>query len=290
MSEVRISVITPVYNGERFIGPCLQSVAEQAEPGVEHLIVAGGSSDRTVEILKEFAARPQPIRWLSEKDRGQSDAMNKGIDLARGTVLGFLNADDFYEPGALARARQLFETLPEPALLVGNCNVIDEHGTLLSLNKPDRRYYQLLQVWRFKMPNNPSSYFYHRSLHERVGVYDTADHYAMDYDFLLRAFRAATVVFVDETFGNFRYYAGTKTSDNVERGDIWKDTCRISRKYAAQAGPIYRLHLWLGIVLLNEGLNSSERRSFFHRVKRRLLRYIQQLLDGVMQVLERVRG
>lgn len=287
---MQLSVITPVYNGERFIESCLRSVVEQNCPEVEHLILDGGSTDRTIEIVKEYANRHPHIRWVSEKDKGQSDAMNKGIDLARGAVLGFLNADDFYEPGALARALQLFETLPEPALLVGNCNVVDEHGNLLSLNKPDRGYYQLLQVWRFKMPNNPASYFYHRSLHERVGGYDTADHYAMDYDFLLRAFRAAKVVFVDETFGNFRYYPGTKTSVNVERGDIWRDACRLSRKYAAQAGPLYRFHLWLGIQVLNDGLNSSQQSSFFHRVKRTLLRYTQTLFDGVMQAAERVTG
>jgi glycosyltransferase involved in cell wall biosynthesis len=290
MSGVRISVITPVYNGERFIGPCLRSVAEQAEPGVEHLVIDGGSTDRTVAIVKEFAARHQHIRWLSEKDAGQSDAMNKGIALAAGDILGFLNADDFYEPGALARALRMFDSLPEPALLVGNCNVIDEKGTLLSLNKPDTRYYQLLQVWRFKMPNNPSSYFYHRSLHERVGGYDTAEHYVMDYDFLLRAFGAAKVVYVDETFGNFRYYPGTKTSDSVDQGGLWKSICRVSRKYAAERGPLYRLHVALGILLLNESLESPSRPSLYHRVKRRLLRLIQTVFDRVIAVKERVWG
>src|ERR1700752_5261433 len=155
---MQISVITPVYNGERFIESCLRSVVEQNCPDVEHIIMDGGSKDRTLEIVKEYADRYPHIRWVSEKDKGQSDAMNKGLRLARGSLLGFLNGDDFYEPGALTAAREILETLPEPSILIGNCNVIDDNGKLLWLNKPHTRYYQLLQVWRFKMPNNPSSY------------------------------------------------------------------------------------------------------------------------------------
>src|SRR5690349_17489667 len=142
---MQISIITPVYNSERFIESCVRSVVEQNCADVEHLIIDGGSTDRTMEIVKSYADRHPHIRWLSEKDKGQSDAMNKGLRLARGSLIGFLNADDFYEPGALPAARQILETLPEPSLLIGNCNVIDETGKLLWLNRPDTRYYQLLQ-------------------------------------------------------------------------------------------------------------------------------------------------
>jgi len=285
---MQISVITPVFNGERFIESCIRSVIDQNCPDVEHLIIDGCSTDRTLEIVKQYSETYPHIRWVSEKDKGQSDAMNKGIRMARGDLMGFLNADDFYEPSALTTALKIFQTLPEPSILIGNCNVIDEHGKLLWLNRPDTMYYQLLQVWRFKMPNNPSAYFYHRSLHEKIGEFEVEEHYAMDYDFLLRAFRAARVVYVDETFGNFRYYQGTKTSHNVDQGEIWNDARRIARKYAARAGPLYRLHLSLGLMVLHDGLNSLQPPSFFHRVKRRLLRYVQTLFDGVMQAAERV--
>jgi glycosyltransferase involved in cell wall biosynthesis len=285
---MQISVITPVFNGERFIESCIRSVIDQNCPDVEHLIIDGCSTDRTLEIVKQYSETYPHIRWVSEKDKGQSDAMNKGIRMARGDLMGFLNADDFYEPSALTTALKIFQTLPEPSILIGNCNVIDEHGKLLWLNRPDTMYYQLLQVWRFKMPNNPSAYFYHRSLHEKIGEFEVEEHYAMDYDFLLRAFRAARVVYVDETFGNFRYYQGTKTSHNVDQGEIWNDARRIARKYAARAGPLYRLHLSLGLMVLHDGLNSLQPPSFSHRVKRRLLRYVQTLFDGVMQAAERV--
>jgi glycosyltransferase involved in cell wall biosynthesis len=97
---MQLSVITPVYNSERFIESCVRSVVEQNCPDVEHLIIDGGSTDRTMEIVKSYADLHPHIRWLSEKDKGQSDAMNKGLRLARGSLIGFLNADDFYEPDA----------------------------------------------------------------------------------------------------------------------------------------------------------------------------------------------
>ena len=284
---MQISVITPVYNGERFIESCLRSVVEQNCPDVEHIVMDGGSKDRTIEIVKEYADRHPHIRWVSEKDKGQSDAMNKGLRLARGSLLGFLNADDFYEPGALAAAHEILKTLPEPSILIGNCNVIDDTGKLLWLNKPDTRYYQLLQVWRFKMPNNPSSYFYHRSLHDKIGEFDVDDHYVMDYDFLLKAFRASKVVYVDKTFGNYRMYADNKTSQAFAGNAGWQMLSTASQKHVADHNLIYRLHVGLGVRLLRESLKESGSLGFAYRVKRRVMLVGQKMLDRVIAQIEK---
>ena len=96
-----ISIITPVYNGKRFIEFCIKNVIDQKCPNMEHIIVDGGSTDGTVEIIQRYAERYKHIRWVSEKDKGQSDAMNKGIRLAEGNIIGILNADDYYEPNVL---------------------------------------------------------------------------------------------------------------------------------------------------------------------------------------------
>ena len=265
----------------------MRSVAEQNCPDVEHLIIDGGSTDRTVEIVKSFADLHPHIRWLSEKDKGQSDAMNKGLRLARGSLIGFLNADDFYERDALASARQILERLPEPSLLIGNCNVIDESGKLLSLSRPDTNYYQLLQVWRFKMPNNPSSYFYHRSLHEKIGEFDVDDHYVMDYDFLLKAFRSSNVVYVDKTFGNYRMYASNKTSKAFATNAGWEMLSRVSQKHVADANVLYRLHVRLGTALLGHNLKTTPTPSLAFRAKRRILLLSQQLLDPIVAAFEK---
>jgi len=207
-----ISVITPVYNGEKFIESCIKVVIDQACPGVEHIIVDGGSTDQTVDIIKHYAKQYLHIRWISEKDRGQSDAMNKGIAMAKGEILAILNVDDYYEPNALKRVSEIFRTLPEPSLLVGNCNVWNDEGELAHFNRPAKlKLTQLLSGFRSPFPMNPSAYFYHTSLHQKIGLYDIDEHYIMDLDFISRAIQIATVKYIDETLGNYRMIEGTKT-------------------------------------------------------------------------------
>lgn len=228
-----ISVITPVYNGEPFIESCIKVVIDQGCPDVEHIIIDGGSTDRTVEMIKRYAEKCPHIRWISERDEGQSDALNKGIGMARGKVLAILNVDDFYEPNVLNRVSGMFRSLPEPSLLVGNCNVWDDKGNLLYVNKPRKLNLSdlLLGFNANPFPVNPSAYFYHTSLHEEVGPYKVEEHYAMDLDFFLRAVQVATVKYMDETWGNFRMDEGTKTSDSVMRGKCYRRVKSIMKAY-----------------------------------------------------------
>ena len=216
-----ISVVTPVYQGRRFIESCIETVVGQACSDVEHIIIDGGSTDGTVEIVERNAERHPHIRWVSEKDKGQSDALNKGITMARGEILAVLNVDDFYEPNVLNRISEIFRTLPEPALLAGNCNIWDDKGDLLQVNKPAKLMLSdLLSGYRANpWPVNPSAYFYHTSLHQQIGPYNVQDHYTMDVDFLLRAVQVAWVQYVDEVWGNFRLIKGTKTAVDTKRGD-----------------------------------------------------------------------
>lgn len=217
-----ISVITPVYNGVQFIEFCIKNVIEQNCPDVEHIIVDGGSTDGTIEIINKYAEQYRHIRWVSEKDKGQSDAMNKGIAMARGEILGFLNADDYYEPNVLCQIAEIFKTLPEPSLLVGNCKVLDDNGNVIWLNKPGKlRLTDLLtgDESKYPFPVNPSAYFYHKSLHDKIGFYNVDEHFVMDLDFVLRAVRsAAEVRYVDEIWGNFCYTEGTKTFQDMKMG------------------------------------------------------------------------
>lgn len=228
-----ISIITPVYNGDRFIESCIKNVIEQNCSDVEHIIVDGGSTDRTLKIIKRYASRYPHIRWFSGKDRGQSDAMNKGVAAAKGTILSFLNVDDFYEPNTLNRVLELFKDLPEPSLLVGNCNVWGDEGKILEVNKPDKLTLSELLMGPHvnQYPLNPSAYFYHKSLHQRIGLYKVDEHYAMDIDFLFRAVQAATVHYKDETWGNYRKIEGTKTANDIENGQNLQRIDRLIQRY-----------------------------------------------------------
>ncbi|SRR5579883_980347 len=240
-----LSIITPVYNGERFIEACIRVVIDQQCPDVEHIIVDGGSSDRTVEIIEHYADQFPHIRWLSEKDQGQSDAMNKGIAMAKGEVMSFLNVDDYYEPNVLNQVVEIFKTLPEPSLLVGNCNVWSDAGELENVNKPRRLKLTDLLVgpWKNPFPANPTAYFYHTSLHQKIGPYDLHEHYAMDIDFMLKAVQAANVQYVDKTWGNHRKIAGTKTFNDLQNGQAIPRVCRLIKAYRKDLSPLQRVQV-----------------------------------------------
>jgi glycosyltransferase involved in cell wall biosynthesis len=228
-----ITVITPVYNGEKFIEKCIQVIINQNCPEVEHIIVDGGSKDRTVEIIQQYAEKYSHIRWISEKDKGQSDAMNNGIAMAKGKILSFLNVDDYYEPNALNRILKIFENLPEPSLLVGNCNVWGNNNIYLFLNKPKRlKFTELLLGPAFNaFPLNPSAYFYHISLHKKIGLYNLDEHYTLDLDFLLRAVQVANVKYIDETFGNYCQIENTKTWNDIKSGESSKRVDKLMKKF-----------------------------------------------------------
>jgi len=235
----QLSIITPVFNGMRFIELCIRNVIEQG-CGEEHIIIDGGSTDGTVDVIRKYAAEHRHIRWISEPDQGQSDAMNKGIAIAAGNVIGFLNVDDYYEAGALCEVLAMFERLPEPALLVGNCNIWDDNGKLLSVSRPAQ--ISLLNLLKGKyeeaFPMNASAYFYHKSLHELIGPYEVGEHFGMDVHFVFKAVQKANVRYVNRPWGNYRYLEATKTFGDVKSGMNSVRVRNITEQYRKQQ-PIY---------------------------------------------------
>ena len=218
--QPKLSIITPVLNGARFIDFCIRNVIEQRCGEAEHIIVDGGSTDGTVDIIRKHAQEHEHIRWMSGPDKGQSDAMNKGLIAAAGEIIGFLNADDYYEDGVLREILSLFEHLPEPALLVGNCNFWTDGEKLAAVSRPSQVGLLSLLKGKYEegFPINPSAYFYHKSLHQRIGLYELSDAYTMDLHFVFRAVQNAHVKYVDRTWGNFRYFEGTKTFEDTKSG------------------------------------------------------------------------
>ncbi len=266
IKPVEISIITPSYNSRAFIKDCLESVIEQLDVvAAEHIIIDGKSSDGTAEVIKSYAKKYPHIKFISEPDIGQSDAMNKGLDLATAKVIGFLNADDYYQPGALKDVLKRFKKFQFPTLLIGNCAVTDKDRELLWMNRPTARYlYQLFWIWRpeYVMPNNPSSYFYHANLHRLIGGYDVNEHFGMDYDFLLRAYRQARVKFVDKYYGNFRYYSTSKTARSEQEGLQFTYIEEIFLKNIKSVGKLYRKSLLVGLNI--EKSYRKNGRSFRH--------------------------
>jgi glycosyltransferase involved in cell wall biosynthesis len=249
LNSIKLTVITAVYNGEKFIEGCIQSVIQQASSSaenlVEHLIIDGASTDRTVEIIQQYAAKYPHIRWISEKDQGQSDAMNRGIKLAQGEIISFLNVDDFYEPGALGQVIEMFETLPQPSFLAGNCRLWNSQRTEYQLNQPKRlALADLLMGWNVNpFPYNPAAYFYHRSIHDQVGMYSVEEHYAMDLDFILRAVQVAHLKYVDQVLGNFYFHEDCKTSQDNQSNSGYDRVQAMMRRYRKQLPWAKRLYV-----------------------------------------------
>jgi glycosyltransferase involved in cell wall biosynthesis len=237
VTPVRLSIITPAFNAARYLQACVENVAGQGIAGVEHLVVDGGSADGSVALLERLSATHSALRWVSESDRGQSDALNKGAALARGALIGVLNADDHYEPGVLRRVVELFAASPDLDLLVGACNVRDGEGRLVYVNRP--RFLSASAILMgFEFPVNPAAYFYRMALHDRAGGFDVDDHYSMDLDFLLRAVRVGRYRYINEIWGNFVMWPGAKTTQDKGSGRARARVAAVRRRHLATlSGP-----------------------------------------------------
>ena len=184
-----ISIVTPSYNQGGFIRTTIDSVLSQDYPRLEYFVMDGGSTDGTVGILKSYGSK---LKWVSEKDNGQADAINKGLRLSRGDVLAYLNSDDIYLPGTLKRVGEYYART-HADWITGDCLTIDEAG------KPSKNNWLISGYKRFLMAlyspltlriadsmlPQPST-FWSRRAFEQVGEFNEKYHYVMDYDYWLR--------------------------------------------------------------------------------------------------------
>jgi glycosyltransferase involved in cell wall biosynthesis len=242
--KTSVSIITPVLNGERFVEGCLKSVIAQNCLEAEHIIVDGQSNDQTIRIVKDYAMRYSHIRWISEPDTGISEALNKGIKMAKGGIMGVLNADDYYEPNVFHRVIKIMQTMTVPTLLVGNCKIWNDQGKCIRLNKPSLDLTELLLYgYRANFPENASAYFYHTVVHEIIGCFDENEPQLMDIDFLLRAIRNISTKHVNEVWGNFRLIEGTKTRKAIASGQLPFMMDKMIEAHTAKLPLLYRFYI-----------------------------------------------
>jgi glycosyltransferase involved in cell wall biosynthesis len=215
---VSFSIVTPCLNAEATLADTLASVRAQGVEGLEHVVVDGGSTDGTLDILR---AAEGPVLFVSEPDRGLSDAMNKGIALAENDVVGWLNADDVYLPGALARVQEAFAARPDALWATGRCLIIDGEGH--EIRRGVTRYKDtLLRNWSFPLfltqnfVSSPAT-FVRREAFDLVGGFDERFRYSMDYDVWLRLGRRSPPIFIDEPLACFRMVEGTLSMSGFER-------------------------------------------------------------------------
>lgn len=202
----RISVITPSFNQGKYIERTIKSVLDQKYPNLEYIVVDGGSSDNTVNILKKYSDK---LIWMSEKDDGQADAINKGIRMSSGQILSYLNSDDTYESGSLKKIASYFVNNPMAKFVYGKGRHIDKKDNFIE------DYPSMPTDYTGLHPTcaicQPTAYW-KRDLLKDVGYFDASLKYAMDYDYWIRISLKYPLNFIYEYLGNTRFYEETKTS------------------------------------------------------------------------------
>jgi glycosyltransferase involved in cell wall biosynthesis len=233
----RITIVTPSYNQGPFIAETIESIASQGYPDLEHIVMDGGSTDDTLEILKRY---PHLV-VVSERDRGQADAINKGFARATGDIWGFVNSDDTLLPGALQRVAEEIDPDRGRDVVVGRCLFIDEHGKSLGIEHPCgfESFERVLAIWKGHTIPQPSV-FWTPEVWRRCGGMDLALKYHLDYELFCRFSRHYRFHPIDQVLSTYRLHAESKTEGWTE-ADRLQDSIGLSRRYW---GPAWSPRRW----------------------------------------------
>ncbi len=208
MTEPLVTIIIPTLNQGAFIGQTLESILTQDEANVECLVIDGGSTDGTLDLLRNI--RDSRLSWLSEPDRGQSDAINKGLHRAHGDLLSYLNSDDLLRPGAIRASVQYLRDHPDVDLVFGDCDLIDDKGA--RVGQIQGQSYDLAQAFVGSAWVIQPGAFWRRSMSDQVGDFDRSMHYVMDIDYFLRAgVEGARAAYLPGTRAAFRLHGDSKS-------------------------------------------------------------------------------
>ena len=228
-----VSIVTPSFNQARYLESTIRSVLDQDYPNLEYIIVDGGSSDGSVEIIRRYSDRL--AWWVSEKDHGQTDAINKGFEHARGKFLAWLNSDDTYETNAVTEAVAFLQEQPELGLVYGDANFIDENGSIIGRFPAAQTDYRRLRRGYVHVPQQ--SAFWRADLWRKVAPLDPSFFFAMDYDLWVRLAALAPVRYVPRRWASFRLHTQGKTIAADDR--CWPEMLKVHYRDGGS---------WLGVL------------------------------------------
>jgi len=235
----RISIVTTSFNQALFLEETIQSVLSQGYPDLEYIVMDGGSTDGSVDIIRKYADRI--AHWKSAKDEGQADAIRSGFARATGGILGWLNSDDTLARGTLSKVGEYFAAHPDIDLVYGDLNLVDAEGKRLYTARPLLR----LEILVYENAFVPQQgMFWRRSLYERVGGLDPSLSFAMDFDLVVRFLLAgARVRKLPAILANYRWHPAAKSS--TLRDVMEKEICVLVRRHlpAAADEPAWRRFL-----------------------------------------------
>lgn len=216
-----VSIVTPSYNQANFLEETILSVLNQDYPNIEYIIVDGGSIDGSVDIIHKYAGRLG--WWVSERDKGQTDALNKGFARARGEVLAWINSDDTYMPGAISEAVAFLKAHPEVGMVYGDANLIDITGKVIGQFPARQTDYRKLRKGYVHIPQQSS--FFRARLWKQVGPLDPSFYFAMDYDLWVRLAKVTALQYHPRLWANFRLHSHGKSVASDDR--CWPEMLRV---------------------------------------------------------------
>lgn len=216
-----VSIVTPSYNQDRYLEKTIQSVLAQDYAQIEYRIIDGCSTDGTFSVIKKY--ENQLAGWVSEKDGGQTDAINKGFAQAKGDILAWINSDDTYEPGAVSAAVRYLQEHPDVGMVYADCNYINESGNVIGTFNAAQTDYRLLRQGYTHIPQQ--TMFFRAELWKQVGPLDPSFYFAMDYDLWTRIATRTKITYLPQTWANFRLHTSGKTILADDR--CWPEMIRV---------------------------------------------------------------
>jgi glycosyltransferase involved in cell wall biosynthesis len=232
-----VSIVTPSFNQASYLEQAMCSVLNQDYPNIEYLVIDGGSTDGSVDIIKKFTSRL--AYWVSEKDAGQADAINKGMARAKGEIVAWLNSDDYYLPGAVTAAVKAFEKNPDAALVYADMLAVDENGQ--TFNTLRYRQLTLEDLLSFQIIGQPAV-FMCRDAYERAGGLDPTYHLLLDHHLWLRIACFGKVLHVPQIWAAARYHPAAK--NRAQASAFGQEAFRIldwAKTYEPAAYPLSRI-------------------------------------------------
>ena len=216
-----VSIVTPSFNQDKFLERTIVSVLNQDYPNIEYIVIDGKSTDNSVGIIQKYSG--ELAYWQSEKDQGQTDAINQGFSHASGQILAWLNSDDTYEPQAVSQAVDYLLGHPEVGMVYGDCNFIDANDNIIGKFNTQQTNYKKLRTGYVHIPQQAA--FWRTELWKQVAPLDSSIYFAMDYDLWLRLAKISKIVYIPKLWANFRLHGDGKTIAEDDR--CWPDMLKI---------------------------------------------------------------
>lgn len=210
----KISIVTPSYNQAQFLERTILSVLNQNYPNLEYIIIDGGSTDESVEIIKKY--EKYLTYWVSEKDKGQAGAINKGFEKSSGEILAWLNSDDTYLPETFYKITKSFKQNPEADLIFGNMYFINKSDLVIGELRLTKLNIDNFLYEGISIPQ-PAT-FWKKNIFKKVGKIQVKYQYCMDFDFFVRIAEIGKLMYIKEYLANFRIHENSKTSKYL---DVW---------------------------------------------------------------------